>query len=86
MNKTIELDCAPGTPRPSTYIGDVVAGTPLEHLPAAHPDATVSRFFGNWIWSFPMISDSDWTDKIRPIIQPRIKALYESGRIRYGRW
>jgi hypothetical protein len=86
MEKTIELDCAPGGPRPGDLIEAVVKGTILEGLPEAKPDSTVGRFFGNWTWEFPEISDEDWLQKVKPIIKPRIESLYHSGVIRYGSW
>jgi hypothetical protein len=85
MDKTIELDCAPGGPRPGDLIEKVVEGTILENDPKAHPEATVGRFFGNWTWEFSHISDEEWL-KIREVVKLRVKALYDRGTIRYGSW
>lgn len=81
---TIKLDCAPGSMRPGDLIGAVVKETILEKMRESHPDATVGRFFGCWTWSFPSISQAEWNEKVRPIIKPRIVALYNRGMIRYG--
>jgi len=85
MDKTIELDCAPGDPRPGDFIGEVVRGTALEHLPEAAPDATTSRVFGCWMWSFPNVPDNDWIE-IQKTTKARILTLYNSKRVRYGSW
>lgn len=86
LEKSIELDCAPGGPRPGDLIGWVVEGTILEGLPEAGPEATVIRFFGNWKWEFDSVSDEDWRVKVQSIIKSRIEALYHNGTIRYGSW
>lgn len=75
----IQLDCAPGAPRPGDLIGGVLEGTGLT---AGTPDAT---WFGNWLWEFD-VPVQEWRDRIKPIIRPRIVALYEQGSIRYGSW
>lgn len=80
MNKTIELDCAPGTPRPDTYIKGVVEGTAIEGM-VKEPQ---SKLFGNWVWGFD-VSDEVWIE-VQRIIAPRIKNLYYKNKIRYGSW
>ena len=80
MRQSIELDCPPGYPRPGDLIDGVLEGTGLK------PGETVSRLFGNWIWEFPDITEDEWKTRIRPIIKPRIVALYEAGVIRWGSW
>lgn len=77
--KTIELDCAPGFPRPGDLIDDVVEGLGLE------VKETVSRLFGNWMWDFSHVSDETWR-KAQPVLKERITALYNNGVIRYGSW
>ena len=77
--QSIELDCAPGTPRPDTYIGGVIAGTGLEVREPA------STFFGNWEWNYSDV-DADTWEKIRPTLETRVKELYYEGCIRYGSW
>jgi hypothetical protein len=85
MEKSIELDCAPGNPRPGDLIGGVVQGTLLEGRPEAAPEATVSRLFGNWKWMFSEVPDEDWK-AVQPTIKERVTALYNRGLIRYGSW
>lgn len=81
MEKTIELDCAPMTPRPDTYIKAVIEGTPL----AGKLREPVSKLFGNWTWDFSHVSDEDF-QKARPILKERIIRLHNNGFIRYGSW
>ena len=78
---TIELDCAPGAPRPDTYIKDVLEGT---GLPVREP---VSKVFGNWTWDFSDIEgiEERWPE-IQKLTKPRVTELFNSGRIRYGSW
>jgi len=83
--QTIELDCAPGDPRPGDLIAGVVKGTILEGSAAADPENTVSRLFGNWLWNFPNVSPEEWT-KVQTVTQPRIEALFKAGVIRFGSW
>lgn len=77
--QTIELDCAPGYPRPGDLIEDVIKDT---GLPTREPQ---SKMFGNWEWNYQDIAEEEWK-KIKPILADRIKKLYEQGRIRYGSW
>lgn len=77
--QTIELDCAPGTPRPDSYIDSVIKDT---GLPSREP---VSKFFGNWMWVYNDIPAEQW-ERVRATLKERITALYNAGRIRYGSW
>lgn len=79
MTKTIELDCAPGGPRPGDLIGEVIkdTGLPLRER--------TSAFFGNWTWDYSDIPDDVWI-KAQETTKPRITALYNAGVIRYGSW
>lgn len=77
--QTIELDCAPFTPRPGDYIDDVIADT---GLPKREP---VAKLFGNWTWDYTDIDPDVWA-RLRPLLKERITALYNAGRIRYGSW
>lgn len=79
MEQTIELDCAPGNPRPGDLIEQVCEGLELT-IPE-----TSSRVFGNWTWDFSHISEARWKE-IQPILKERITKLYNSGIIRYGSW
>jgi hypothetical protein len=79
MMKTIELDCAPGAPRPGDLIEGVIAGTGLQvKEPAA-------MFFGQWTWDYSEVPDEQWA-KAQAVTKPRIEALYHAGCIRYGSW
>ena len=77
--QTIELDCAPGGPRPGDLIGQVIEGT---GLPSREP---VGKFFGNWTWDYGDVPPEQWK-AAQAITRPRIIELYETGKIRYGSW
>lgn len=79
MEQSIELDCPPGWPRPGDLYPEVIAGTGLVEK---DPD---SAFFGNWKWMHSDVDPARWLE-IREITKPRIKRLYEDGKIRYGSW
>lgn len=79
MAQTIEIDCAPMTPRPDTYIADVIADTGLE---LKEP---VAKGFGNWTWDYSEVPAEQW-EQAKPILQERITKLYYDGCIRYGSW
>lgn len=77
--QSIELDCAPGDPRPDVLIGTVLEGTGLAKK------ETCLRFFGNWKWDYSEVPEEEW-ERIQPILKERITKLYETGVIRYGSW
>lgn len=79
MQKTIELDCPPGLPRPGDLIAGVIKDTGLPFK------EKVSTFFGNWVWDYSDIPDYIW-EKIKPILKERITNLYKKGIISYGSW
>jgi hypothetical protein len=79
MERTIELDCPPGLPRPGDLIKSVIEGTGLPYREAA------STCFGNWLWDYEDISDEAWKN-VQPTLQERITNLYKQGLIRYGSW
>ena len=80
---TISIDCAPGTPRPDSYIKGIIAGT---GLPQENLDQLItSRFFGEWTWQFKDISEDIWLNA-EPLIATRLTELYYSDRIRYADW
>lgn len=78
--RTIELDCAPCTPRPDTYIDGVIAGTGLK------ANKPVSKLFGNWTWDFSEQCTEEQWKEWSPLFKERIRKLYSSGCIRYGSW
>lgn len=77
--QSIELDCAPGNPRPDDLIAGVIEGTGLELR------ETCMRFFGNWKWMYDDVPPEKWAE-IQPTLKARITKLYEQGVIRYGSW
>lgn len=82
MRGSIELDCAPGFPRPSDLIVSVVAGTALEGV--VLPTNPNSMVMGNWMWEFEL-TDEEYAFA-KPIIKARIVRLHEKELIRYGSW
>lgn len=79
MAQQIELDCAPGTPRPNTVLEDVLKGT---GIPVKEPVSTV---FGNWTFDYSDVPAETWNKHIDQIAD-RIREAYGAGRIRYGSW
>jgi hypothetical protein len=77
--QTIELDCAPGAPRPGDLIAGVLKGSGLEVR------ETVSRLFGNWVWDYSDVPAVTWAE-LQPLFKERITRLYKMGKIRYGSW
>jgi len=77
--RSVELDCPPGSPRPGDLIEGVIAGLGLS---SKEP---VSKFFGNWKWEYPEVTWERWQE-IKPILKERIVKLHERGIIRYGSW
>lgn len=77
--QTIDLDCAPMTPRPDSYIAGVLKDTGIE---VREPS---SKLMGNWTWNFEDVSEETW-EKAKPLFKKRIEKLYEEGKIRYGSW
>ena len=77
--QTIEIDCAPMTARPDSYLPQVLEGTRIE------PRDPVSKFFGCWMWDFSDIPFGVWQDAL-PIISERLRKLYHRGCIRYASW
>jgi hypothetical protein len=84
MKYSIELDCAPGNPRPGDLIEGVLKGTKLK----IEDFETAPPFFGHQTW---VLKESANKDQIfnrhkYNTIKPRIEELYLSGYIRYGTW
>lgn len=77
--ETIEIDCTPGNPRPGDLIDGVLEGTGLT------AGETIARCFGLWVWQFDVERD-EWEKRVQPIVEPRLKALYERGLVRYASW
>lgn len=81
MPFSIELDCAPGNPRPGDLLPGVLEGTGV----TLNVEDTVSRFFGNWEWQIPADQEPAFVAS-RELIKQRITQLYGAGLIRYGSW
>lgn len=81
---SIELDCAPGNPRPGDLIDGVLADTGL----TASDFETCPPFFGNQVWVLREDAGKDaiYTAQRNETLKPRIEALYHQGFIRYGSW
>jgi len=81
---SIELDCAPGNPRPDDLISGVLEGTGL----TVDMFDTASPFFGHQTWI--LREHSEARDAVfsaqKPVFKERIAALYKQGLIRYGSW
>jgi len=78
--QTIELDCAPGSPRPGDLIGGVIEGLGIEPT-----TLDVTPFFGLAEYVFKIDKDT-WEREYQPTIKQRVTALYNAGVIRYGSW
>lgn len=78
---TIEIDCAPGNPRPGDYLPFILEGTGVE----LDPENPAMKLFGCWTWIIPESQESNY-EQHRDLIKARIQELYHSGKIRYGSW
>lgn len=74
----LEIDCAPGEPRPDVYAREVFNTIGKEY---AEPN---SKFFGNWTW-FIDIEKEPW-EKAKDTVGAYLKKLYNAGKIRYASW
>lgn len=76
---SIEIDCAPFTPRPDTLLPNVLKGTGLKLK------KPTLMLFGNWEWVIPKAQEKRY-QKHKKLIKERITNLYKTGQIRYGSW
>jgi hypothetical protein len=79
--KTIEIDCAPGNPRPDSYIKGVMENSGVE-FDGREP---IGKLFGQWTWDFSDISDDIW-QKAQEVFAKRLTELYNFGAVRYASW
>lgn len=79
MNITIEIDCAPGGPRPDVYLERVFEGTGIPTVDKS------SAFFGNWTFEIGDVKEEVW-EQSKTNIAERLKSLYNNGAIRYASW
>ena len=82
MGYSIDLDCAPGRPRPGDLLPGALHGTPIKASDLGEP---VSKFFGNWMWVIPTKLEKVYA-KHQKRVQANITDLYNEGAIRYGSW
>jgi len=75
----IEIDCAPGTPRPDGYFKVICEKLGIEYF------APASTFFGNWTWEIPELNEEQ-REIYDSFVPDYIKGLHSSGKIRYGSW
>lgn len=80
---SIELDCAPGNPRPDDLFAGVLKDTGFDVVDFDTP----APFFGHQIWILKESANKDdMFAKAKPVFKERVTALYNSGLIRYGTW
>lgn len=75
---SIDIDCAPATPRPDTYIGKVGEILGITEIP--NP---VNKFFGNWTWEFEGFTKEQY-DELAPRLKEYLFNLYDDGKVRYA--
>ena len=80
--RSIELDCAPGSPRPDDLFPGVIADTGLE----VNDFEITSKVFGNWEFTLKNKSKEKEFDAGKLDFEKRVTALYNSRKIRYGSW
>ena len=79
---SIEIDCAPMTPRPETYFEGVIKDTGLTS-DDFHPPA---KWFGNWKWILKNEDKQEVYRNAKPTMKTRLENLYNSGAVRYASW
>ena len=79
--RSIEIECPPGSIRPGDLFPDVLRDTGLT------PDDFINteRFFGHWIWVVRRDKQALF-DKHNSVFKERITVLYNQGAIRAGSW
>lgn len=77
VQTTVEIDCAPGEPRPDLYFEHIWKNILKRSEEVPQP---VSKFFGNWTWEVRYTKDE------QSKVAEYIKDLYHCGCIRYGSW
>jgi putative aminopeptidase FrvX len=78
---SIELDCAPMTPRPSQYFSASIKDTELKR----ECFVCTGRAFG--MWTFSIKNEFAQLFRVsKPQLKKNIEELYNAGKIRYGSW
>jgi hypothetical protein len=78
MKTTVEIDCAPGNPRPDFYFNHI--WTVILKRDASTIPEPISKVFGNWEWKI------EYTEEEQSQVADYIKSLYHQRKIRYGSW
>lgn len=78
---SIEIDCAPCTPRPDTILPYALKDTEL----TVDDFKKVSTFFGNWTY-VPFESKDEVYAKFQPTIRKNLNEAYDQGKCRYCSW
>lgn len=73
----IEIDCAPGSLRPSFFLPSVLQGTGLQ------PKEPLVKFFGSWKFDYSHTPATVWREA-SPKIFANLSRLHLQGLIRYG--
>ncbi len=79
---SIELDCPPGSPRPSDLIEGVLKDTGL----VVEDFNTSAPFFGNQSWILKIGSKDALFTSLKPVFEKRLQELYAAGIARYVSW
>ena len=77
--QSIELDCCPGSIRPSDLLNEAIKNTSLSHREAT------TKLFGCWTFNYDDVDPDEWSEAL-PTIERNIRDLYKRGAIRYGSW
>lgn len=81
----IEIDCAPGTPRPNSYLGPALRMIDYNYgdtLPKYN-----NSFFGNWTWDLTDEVPEDYSpNEHTNALREYFVDLDEKGLTRYSTW
>jgi len=78
---SIEIDCAPGLPRPDTHFNNMCEICELDISWFKSP----TKFFGNWEWKVNPEYNSQYIKKQKEI-QTYLTDLYIYSNVRYASW
>lgn len=78
---SIEIDCAPGTPRPDTVLPLALANTEMK----VEDFERTSTFFGNWTY-VPLLEKEELYKKSQNTIKQNLNKAYDEKRCRYCSW
>jgi hypothetical protein len=78
---SIEIDCAPGTPRPDTVLPLALSNTEMK----VEDFEKTSTFFGNWTY-VPLLEKEELYANSQNTIAENLKQAYAKGKCRYCSW